>query len=170
MAANRLPASLMNALDPAAGARRSRWTAARAGAPRCPCISRCSRPASGQTLIVPSSFGRGELPRRLRAPFARNVIPGAHAADLARSRCSSEPSVCTTRHRSAAATQRRLASLQARGAGADRRAHCAVSGPAPGADLHGIHVSAWGDPGGTIRKSPSKPEGHALNVSLRSSS
>src|SRR6267142_3809021 len=54
---------------------------------------------------------------------------GAHAADLARSRCSSEPSVCTTRHRSAAATQRRLASLQARGAGADRRAHCAVSGP-----------------------------------------
>src|SRR3989442_4286624 len=84
MAANRLPASLMNALDPAAGARRSRWTAARAGAPRCPCISRCSRPASGQTLIVPSSFGRGELPRRLRAPFARSVIPGAHAADRAR--------------------------------------------------------------------------------------
>src|SRR6266850_6737791 len=67
---------------------------------------------------------------------------GAHAADLARSRCRAEPSVCTTRHRSAAATKRRLASLQARGAGADRRAHCAVSGPAPGADLHGIHVSA----------------------------
>src|SRR2546428_8972427 len=81
MAANRLPASLMNALDPAAGARRSRLTAARAGAPRCPYISRRSRPASGQTLTVPSSFRRGELPRRLRAPFARNVIPGAHAAD-----------------------------------------------------------------------------------------
>src|SRR5207253_4237313 len=80
MAANRLPASLMNALDPAAGARRSRLTAARAGAPRCPYISRRSRPASGQTLTVPSSFRRGELPRRLRAPFARNVIPGAHAA------------------------------------------------------------------------------------------
>src|SRR6266487_916038 len=92
MAANRLPASWMNALDPAAGARRSRWTAARAGAPRCPCISRCSRPASGQTLIVPSSFGRGELPRRLRAPFARNVIPGAHAVDRARgrSRCRAD--------------------------------------------------------------------------------
>src|SRR6266545_4490690 len=71
MAANRLPASLMNALDPAAGARRSRLTAARAGAPRCPYISRRSRPASGQTLTVPSSCRRGELPRRLRAPFAR---------------------------------------------------------------------------------------------------
>src|SRR4029453_9978387 len=81
MAAHRLPASWMNALDPAAGARRSRWTAARAGAPRCPCISRRSRPASGQTLIGPSAFGRGELPRRLRAPFARNVIPGAYAGD-----------------------------------------------------------------------------------------
>src|SRR4030095_16379668 len=81
MAANRLPASWMNALDPAAGARLSRLTAARAGAPRCPYISRRSRPASGQTLTVPSSFRRGELPRRLRAPFARNVIPGAHAAD-----------------------------------------------------------------------------------------
>src|SRR4030095_6341693 len=84
MAAHRLPASWMNALDPAAGARHSRWTAARAGAPRCSEISRRSRPASGQTLIVPSAFGRGELLRRLRAPFARNVIPGAHAADLAR--------------------------------------------------------------------------------------
>src|SRR5580765_7256129 len=83
MAADRLPASWMNALDPAAGARRSRWTAARAGAPRCPDISRRSRPTSGQTLTVPSSFRRGELPRRLRAPFARNVIPGAHAADRA---------------------------------------------------------------------------------------
>src|SRR4030095_16553339 len=83
MAANRLPASLMNALDPAAGARRSRWTAARVRAPRCPYISRRSRPASGLTLTVPSSFRRGELPRRLRAPFARNVIPGAHAGDLA---------------------------------------------------------------------------------------
>src|SRR2546430_16242648 len=71
MAANRLPASLMKALDPAAGARRSRWTAARAGAPRCPYISRPSRPTSGQTLTVPSSFRRGELPRRLRAPLAR---------------------------------------------------------------------------------------------------
>src|SRR6266478_6104613 len=90
MAANRLPASWMNALDPAAGARRSRWTAARAGAPRCPCISRRSRPASGQTLTVPSSFRRGELPRRLRAPFARNVIPGAHAADRARDRSRSQ--------------------------------------------------------------------------------
>src|SRR5262245_1255505 len=86
MAANRLPASWMNALDPAAGARPSRWTAARAGAPRCPYISRRSRPASGQTLIVPSSFGRGESPRRLRAPLARNVIPGAHASDRARGR------------------------------------------------------------------------------------
>src|SRR5207249_1025646 len=84
MAANRLPASLMNALDPAAGARRSRLTAARAGAPRCPYISRRSRPASGQTVTVPSSFRRGELPRRLRAPFARNVIPGVHAVDWAR--------------------------------------------------------------------------------------
>src|SRR5207244_4791219 len=55
MAANRLPASWMNALDPAAGARRSRLTAARVGAPRCPYISRRSRPASGQTLTVPSS-------------------------------------------------------------------------------------------------------------------
>src|SRR6267142_256586 len=81
MAANRLPASLMNALDPAAGARRSRLTAARAGAPRCPYISRRSRPTSGQTLTVPSSFRRGELPRRLRAPFACNVIPGAHAVE-----------------------------------------------------------------------------------------
>src|SRR5207253_1592915 len=86
MAANRLPASLMKALDPAAGARRSRLTAARAGAPRCPYISRRSRPTSGQTLTVPSSFRGGELPRRLPAPFARNVIPGAHAADWARSR------------------------------------------------------------------------------------
>src|SRR5438309_4365594 len=93
MAANRLPSSLMKALDPAAGARRSRWTAARAGAPRCPYISRRSRPTSGQTLTVPSSFRRGELPRRLRAPFARNVIPGAHAADRARhSRC--QPCSC----------------------------------------------------------------------------
>src|SRR2546429_309593 len=83
MAANRLPASLMKALDPAAGARRSRWTAARAGAPRCPYISRRSRPASGPTVTVPSSLRRGELPRRLRAPCARNVIPGAHAADPA---------------------------------------------------------------------------------------
>src|SRR5436309_1151775 len=99
MAANRLPASLMNALDPAAGARRSRLTAARAGAPRCPYISRRSRPASGQTLTVPSSFRRGELPRRLRAPFARNVIPGAHAADRARSH-----SRCRSRDR----TRRRL--------------------------------------------------------------
>ena len=41
---------------------------------------------SGQTLTVPSSFRGGELPRRLPAPFARNVIPGAHAADWARSR------------------------------------------------------------------------------------
>src|SRR5262249_11067239 len=86
MTANRLPASWMNALDPAAGARRSRWTAAPAGAPRCPDISRRSRPTSGQTVTVPSSFRRGELPRRLRAPFACNVIPGAHAADRARSR------------------------------------------------------------------------------------
>src|SRR5262245_37183084 len=78
MAATRLPASWMNALDPAAGARRSRWTAAPRGAPRCPDISRRSRPTSGQTVTVPSSFRRGELPRRLRAPFARNVIPGAH--------------------------------------------------------------------------------------------
>src|SRR5215471_1471058 len=77
MTATRLPASWMNALDPAAGARRSRWTAAPAGAPRCPDISRRSRPTSGQTVSVPSSFRRGELPRRLRAPFARNVIPGA---------------------------------------------------------------------------------------------
>src|SRR5215831_1962768 len=84
MAATRLPASWMNALDPAAGARRSRWTAAPAGAPRCPDISRRSRPTSGQTVTVPSSCRRGELPRRLRAPFARNVIPGAHAADRAR--------------------------------------------------------------------------------------
>src|SRR5262245_9506483 len=84
MTANRLPASWMNALDPAAGARRSRWTAAPAGAPRCLYISRRSRPSSGQTVTVPSSFRRGELPRRLRAPFARNVIPGAHAADRAR--------------------------------------------------------------------------------------
>src|SRR5437879_13189262 len=84
MAANRLPASLMKALDPAAGARRSRLTAARAGAPRCPYISRRSRPTSGQTLTVPSSFRRGELPRRLRAPLARNVIPGAHATVRAR--------------------------------------------------------------------------------------
>src|SRR5262249_8056888 len=86
MAANRLPASWMTALDPAAGARRSRWTAAPAGAPRCAYISRRSRPSSGPTLTVPSSFRRGELPRRLRAPFARNVIPGAHAADRARGR------------------------------------------------------------------------------------
>src|SRR5262245_51564666 len=84
MTASRLPASWMNALDPAAGARRSRWTAAPAGASRCPDISRRSRPTSGQTVTVPSSFRRGELPRRLRAPFARNVIPGAHAADRAR--------------------------------------------------------------------------------------
>src|SRR5262245_1507436 len=83
MAANRLPASWMNALDPAAGARRSRLTAARAGAPRCPYISRRSLPASGPTVPVPSSVRRGELPR-LRAPFARNVIPGAHAGDRAR--------------------------------------------------------------------------------------
>src|SRR5499426_4413549 len=69
----------MNALDPAAGARRSRWTAAPAGTPRCADISRRSRPTSGQTVTVPSSFPRGELPRRLRAPFARNVIPGVHA-------------------------------------------------------------------------------------------
>src|SRR4029077_4211870 len=80
MAATRLPASWMNALDPAAGARPSRLTAARAGAPRCPYISRRSRPASEPTVTVPSSFGRGELRRCLRAPFARNVIPGAHAA------------------------------------------------------------------------------------------
>src|SRR4030095_12827033 len=53
----------------------------RVGAPRCPEISRRSRPASEPTVTVPSSFGRGELPRCLRAPFARNVIPGAHAAD-----------------------------------------------------------------------------------------
>src|SRR5262252_5151700 len=86
MTATRLPASWMNALDPAAGARRSRWTAAPAGAPRCPDISRRSRPTSGQTVSVPSSFRRGELPRRLRAPFARNVIPGAHAANRARGR------------------------------------------------------------------------------------
>src|SRR5213594_2492952 len=91
MAANRLPASLMNALDPAAGARRSRLTAARAGAPRCPYISRRSRPASGQTLTVPSSFRRGELPRRLRAPFARNVILGAYAADRARGHSHCQP-------------------------------------------------------------------------------
>ncbi len=39
-----------------------------------------------QTLTVPSSFRRGELPRRLRAPFARNVIPGAYAADRDRGR------------------------------------------------------------------------------------
>src|SRR5262245_3287379 len=78
MTANRLPASWMNALDPAAGARRSRWTAAPVGAPRCAYISRRSRPTSGPTLTVPSSLRRGELPRRLRAPFARNVIPGAH--------------------------------------------------------------------------------------------
>src|SRR5215472_14355097 len=83
MTASRLPASWMNALDPAAGARRSRWTAAPAGAPRCPYISRRSRPTSGQTVTVPSSFRRGELPRRLRVPFARNVIPGADAADRA---------------------------------------------------------------------------------------
>src|SRR5262249_34861382 len=84
MTASRLPASWMNALDPAAGARRSRWTAAPAGAPRCPYISRRSRPTSGQTVTVPSSFRRGELPRRLRVPFARNVIPGAHATVRAR--------------------------------------------------------------------------------------
>src|SRR5690242_16336269 len=88
MTANRLPASWMNALDPAAGARPSRWTAARVGAPRCPEISRRSRPASEPTVTVPSAFGRGEWPRCLRAPFARNVIPGAHAVDRARhSRC-----------------------------------------------------------------------------------
>src|SRR5207245_1135555 len=86
MAANRLPASWMNALDPAAGARRSRWTAAPAGAPRCPYISRRSRPTSGQTVTVPFSFRRGELPRRWRVPFARNVIPGVHAVDRARGR------------------------------------------------------------------------------------
>src|SRR5213594_3025375 len=94
MAANRLPASLMKALDPAAGARRSRLTAARAGAPRCPYISRRSRPTSGQTLTVPSSFRRGELPRRLRAPFPRNVIPGAHAADRARGRSRAQSLRC----------------------------------------------------------------------------
>src|SRR4029453_1610090 len=55
-----------------------------------PEIIRRSRPASGQTLTVPSSFRRGELPRRLRAPFARNVIPGAHAADRDRGRSRSE--------------------------------------------------------------------------------
>src|SRR5262249_35925277 len=82
---------------PAAGARRSRWTAAPAGAPRCPDISRRSRPTSGQTVTVPSSFRRGELPRRLRAPLARNVIPGAHAANWAGARddmriCSLLPS------------------------------------------------------------------------------
>src|SRR5512138_497621 len=86
MAANRLPASWMNALDPAAGARPSRLTAARTGAPRCPYISRRSRPASGQTLTVPSSLRRAELPRPLRAPLARNVIPGAHACVRARDR------------------------------------------------------------------------------------
>src|SRR5262247_1374534 len=91
MAANRLPASWMNALDPAAGARRSRWTAALAGAPRCSYISRRSRPTSGQTVPVPSSFRRGELPRRLRAPFARNVIPGAHAADRVENRRETIP-------------------------------------------------------------------------------
>mgnify|MGYP003694325897 CR=1 FL=1 len=60
---------------------------------------------------------------------------------------------------SAAATQCRLAALQARGARADCRAHCAVSGPARGADLQGIYVSARGYPGGAIRKSQSRPEG-----------
>src|SRR5262249_10047858 len=99
MAANRLPASWMNALDPAAGARRSRLTAARAGAPRCPYISRRSRPASGPTVTVPSSFGRGELPRRLRAPFARNVIPGAHATDRARGRSRCQRRSCADRDR-----------------------------------------------------------------------
>src|SRR5262245_41448727 len=92
MAATRLPASWMNALDPAAGARRSRWTAAPGGAPRCADISRRSRPASGPTVTVPSSVRRGELPRRLRAPFARNVIPGAHATDRARGRSDSQSS------------------------------------------------------------------------------
>src|SRR4029453_17027476 len=97
MAANRLPASWINALDPAAGARPSRWTAARAGAPRCPEISRRSRPASEPTVTVPSSFGRGELRRCLRAPFARNVIPGADAADRARGRSCSRPHACAAR-------------------------------------------------------------------------
>src|SRR5438309_3757062 len=101
MTANRLPASLMNALDPAAGARRSRWTAARVGAPRCPYISRRSRPASGQTVTVPSSLRRGELPRRLRAPFARNVIPGAHA-DRVRGRSQSGPRAHVAHGRGAA--------------------------------------------------------------------
>src|SRR4029450_12867959 len=105
MAANRLPASWMNALDPAAGARHSRWTAARAGAPRCSEISRRSRPASGQTLIVPSAFGRGELLRRLRAPFARNVIPGAHAAGRARGRSRSRTRSFAARRRDAGAWQ-----------------------------------------------------------------
>src|SRR6516165_6902136 len=39
-------------------------------------ISRRPRPASGQTLTVLSLRWRGELPRRLRVPLTRNVIPG----------------------------------------------------------------------------------------------
>ena len=124
MTANRLPASWMNALDPAAGARRSRLTAARAGAPRCPYISRRSRPASGPTLTVPSSCRRGELPRRLRASCARKVIPGAHASDRARSYCELHCSACccstasedaANRHRYA--TRRQLRCVSARSPG-----------------------------------------------------
>src|SRR2546427_9058452 len=141
MAANRLPASLMNALDPAAGARRSRLTAARAGAPRCPYISRRSRPTSGQTLTVPSSIRRGELPRRLRAPFARNVIPGAHAADRARGHARAQPHSCATSRRAAASRDgvafrqglRERGYIEGKNIAIEyRRAHRATLGPSSG--------------------------------------
>jgi hypothetical protein len=59
-----------------AGPGRARACTGTASVPSDPCISRRPRPASGQTLTVPSPRWRGELPRRLRVPLTRNVIPG----------------------------------------------------------------------------------------------
>src|SRR5215470_12993924 len=54
---------------------------------------------------------------------------------------------------------RRPPALQARGARADRGADRAVPGSSDRADLHGVHVSARGRPGGTVRQGESEPEG-----------